>query len=364
MRTQATLSLWLAIALAGCSHRTAPEGSSRDNREPLQLLLDVKGNVTIRRAGWSVDVPALFGIALHPGDALYLDGLASARIVCADLSAHPLRPGMTNAVDCPTLNVISGNGAPAEPLRSATGLAVILPRQGMVLNTRPNLRWEASDAVVGGYTLVMHTPSTDTKEVFVKADGKEFQEIPYPQSWPSVRADGPYRLRVKTVSDDSDRDTNPGLQFSLITSVKKTDLDQELLKISAQSLGGSSQTFLRAHLYRSKGLYSDAIETLEHLRTDNLEPAVPRALGDIYFEMGLSELARQSYGEALRLSGERDDIEGQAWLHRRLGEIQQKAFSNNENARQQYQQALKLYQRLGDQKAESYVQDRISEVSL
>ena len=52
----------------------------------LNLVVDVQGNISIKRLGWSDYAPAFFGMSVGKDDLLRLDGTSQATIVCSDLT--------------------------------------------------------------------------------------------------------------------------------------------------------------------------------------------------------------------------------------------------------------------------------------
>ena len=92
---------------------------------------------------------------------------------------------------------------------------------------------------------------------------------------------------------------------------------------------------------------AEQLEQLEQLAVAVQQPAIERALAQIYLGTGLNQLAQERYLRALDRSTQVGDLEGQAIAHLALGKIA-RTLGDLAAAAEHLQQAQALYRRIGD----------------
>jgi hypothetical protein len=354
----AIIGLLLSLALAGCAPAAIPSpaaGQPPGGAQPLHTLVDLQGQLSLKREGWRDFAPALFGASLRQGDLLRLEGAGQASVACADLSLVLVQPGI-GAVPCKAGKpILTYAGSLVNPTRwdaSDEFPMIISPRKTRLLNPRPTLRWSAP-AGAQDYKVTVHgaglTWSTTVKSA---------NEVAYPADAPALAAGASYKLTVTAGERSSDEEASPGLGFTMLSAEEARAVRDAEAKIHGMNLPAASAQFLLANLYASYDLNAEAIELLEALAQSASEPAIPRALGDLYLKVGLNRLAEARYLAGLGLAQRAGDIEGQAWMQSRLGLIYQ-ALSLPADARQRIQNALELYQKLGEAETVRELQGRL-----
>ncbi|MFM7571633.1 MAG: hypothetical protein ACKO4S_00615, partial [Snowella sp.] len=93
-------------------------------------------------------------------------------------------------------------------------------------------------------------------------------------------------------------------------------------KIEKQPLSPTEQGLVLAYLYRSYELYGDAINVLEDLvNQGNKEISVYQLLGDTYLEVGLPQLAKNTYQKGLELAIKTQNIPAQTTIEKMLRQV-------------------------------------------
>jgi tetratricopeptide (TPR) repeat protein len=308
------------------------------------MIIALDGQAAVKRNGWREYTPALFGMLVKAGDLVRVTGSGRVTLACADLQVMTVEGGpnglpcapsaapITFAYDQATVNITRGN-TPA--------LQVISPRKTHVLDPHPLLRWTA---VPGAQSYHVTLQGVDWS---VDVGGQT--ELAYPVDAPPLQAGKTYKLVVTAGSLTSEDEATPGLGFSLLPAAEAEPVRASEKKIAALQLADAPTRLLIANLYAGHGLYAEAIQQMEGL-AGGQEPAVGRMLADLYLQTGLVRLAEQQYLDALALSEQAGDLEGQALAQRALGDIYSQTLSNPDEAAQRWQQSLDLYERLGDVK--------------
>lgn len=329
----------------------------------LNLLVVARGPVQLKREQWLGYHPTTFGAVLEQGDMLKLDAGAEATMLCADLTAWPLPVGAPVGAlgNCPP--------DPDPPLKRPEGIVgptraeidplipyVISPRKTRLLSGQPALRW---NAVTGVTTYTVTIRGDDGSEWVTRTTRTRMD---YPVDDFPLQTGVNYVLRVQADNKRASWEENqPGLGFRLLTPKEAEPVRQAVERVQALALPSEALTFTLAHLYAGHGLVAEAVDLLEDLVQSGVQqPAVYRALGDLYWQTGLGRLAETHYGEAVELAEQVGDIEGKAIALTCLGEVYIR-LGNKEQAHAHWQQALEEYRSIGDEAQVAQVQKRIDE---
>ena len=343
----------ILIVACGAVPTAAPAGRSG---EGVNLVVDVQGNLSLKRRGWSEYAPALFGMAVHNGDLLRLEGTSQATVACSDLTLAKAAGGV-NSVPCKvTRPVLVYGDSLIIPTRADTPSDIpiaISPRKTRLLNAYPTLRWSSVPGA-NSYKITVRCPnltwSTDVS-------GKT--ELVYPNSAPALQPGATYKLTVQANNRSSDEEQGAGLGFTMLKPEEAQAVRGSEARIRNLGLAEPATRLLMANLYASQGLNAEAIDQLQELAKAAQEPAVLRSLGDLYLKVGLNRLAEGTYIQALDLSQKANDIEGQAAANNALALVYE-ALGNNAEAIQRSQKALGWYQKLGDSNTAKQIQDRLA----
>jgi hypothetical protein len=337
--------------------KTAAGGAPSDN-----VLVAVQGQIAIKRASWSQFVPAVFGTLIRLGDELRLEGSSIAKIACADLSLVTVRAGAIG-VPCQVVKPIllfQGSAIRATRADSGGGFpTVVAPRKTNLLAERPLIRWTPI-AGATGYRVSVRGPNVNWS-----ADVSGKTEFPYPDDAPPLAPGQAFKVTVVATTAggnrSSDEEAQADLGFVPLEPEQRQAVQEAQARIEKLDLEEAQQRFLIAKLYMSQDfrLYGEAIEQLERLGGTLKEAAVGRSLADTYRAVSLNRLAEQRYLQALELSQQTNDLEGQALALDSLGQLYT-ALGNPSEARQRTQQAEELYQQLGDAEAVKKLQERLA----
>lgn len=353
IRTTCLVLLSLVVCACGATARATPNPAGDT---PVNLVVGVEGNISIKRQGWTDYAPAFFGMALRNDDLLRLDGSSQATVACSDLTLAKAAGGVS-AVPCKgTKSMLVSGGRLVMPTRADAPLEIPLlvsPRKTKLMSAHPILRWSP----VAGTTL--YKVSLRGPNLSWSSDVSGKTEIAYPSDAPALAAGATYKLSVTAGARSSDEESIPGLGFTMLKAEEAQVVRDGEARIRGLGVSDAAARLLVANLYASQGLIAEAIEQMESLMAVAAEPAIARALGDLYLKIGLNRLAEERYTQALALSQKLNDVEGQAIAQNALGLVYE-ALGNKAEAVQRSQKAIEWYQKLGDSKTIAQIQDRIT----
>jgi hypothetical protein len=287
----------------------------------VHAILEVKGKVVVNNKNWKKPQTAFVGLSLNSDNTLDIPARASVKIYCSDLSIWIVKPGKYKVSQgCPTGKTVillpnSNNGTLRPIGKTEAALAklpyVITPRETDIISDRPQIRWNAVPGVVN-YTVkidgINWKKKTDKTEIIYDGDRPLQPETRY---WVTVTTDQGL---------SSQQDTEVGFNVS-DQQTKKTILDA-VEKIQKQPLSPTEQGLVLAYLYRSYELYGDAINVLEDLvNQGNKEISVYQLLGDTYLEVGLPQLAKNTYQKGLELAIKTQNIPSQTTIKKMLKQV-------------------------------------------
>jgi hypothetical protein len=328
----------------------APETPSASQVLP-NLLLEIDGAVELRRTGWAGFLPADFGAVLRPGDLVRVAEGGQAAVFCGDETTWAQAPS-TLVGDGQEHGVPCGSGRPPRPwpdvaaLRGAADTEtghVVQPRNTALLSSQPNLVWESSGAD-GEMLSIVSVLSDDGKERPPIESSKG--SLAWPDSWPPLEPGATY---VLFFGDEAvDASTTVGRGFWLLDASRAEELRSREVILRRSGLSETAQRLLVAELYRSYGLYAEAIDLLKRLTEATPSPAIWLNLGRIYLETGLPDEASDSCAEALALAERLGDLPsaGEAHLGIALAaQLQEDATTFDEHL----EQARTIFEQVGDE---------------
>jgi hypothetical protein len=347
--------VFLSLAVCACGATVSPTPNATGDT-PVNLVVGIEGSISIKRQGWTDYAPAFFGMALRSDDLLRLDGSSQATVACSDLTLAKAAGGVS-AVPCKgTTALLMSGGRLVMPTRADAPLEIPLilsPRKTKLLSAHPILRWSP---VAGAtlYKVALRGPNLSWSS---DVSGKT--EIAYPNDAPALAAGATYKLSVSTGAHSSDEESSPGLGFTMLKPDEAQVIRDGETRIRGLGASDAATRLLLANLYAGQGLTAEAIEQMESLITVAEEPAIVRALGDLYLKIRLNRLAEERYTQALALSQKLNDVEGQAIAQNALGLVYE-ALGNKSEAVQRSQKAIAWYQKLGDAKTIAQIEARIA----
>ena len=294
---------------------------SLSQNAPVHAILEAKGKVVVNNKNWKKPQTAFVGLSLNSDDTLDVPAKASVKIYCSDLSIWIVKPGKYKVSQgCPSgktvIRLPNSNNRTLRPIsKTEAALAklpyVITPRETDIISDRPQISWNAVPGVAN-YTVkidgINWEKKTDKTEIIYDGDRPLQPETRY---WVTVTTDQGL---------SSQQDTEVGFNVS-DEQTKKTVLNA-VEKIEKQPLSPTEQGLVLAYLYRSYELYGDAINILEDLvNQGNKEITVYQLLGDTYLEVGLPQLAKNTYQKGLELAIKTQNIPSQTTIEKMLKQI-------------------------------------------
>lgn len=291
------------------------------------LLIIEKGEVQLKRSGWTKYYPASFGAVLYRGDLLQPSSNAEIFVVCEDLLVWNVPAGEPSGV---------GAGCPqgAEPVlekgkslygntRGADNMSIpylISPRSTNLISATPTFRWNpVSDAAI--YTVDLFRG--ENLEWSVQT---EQTELAYPSDKPGLESNVDYSWKVVADNGSSSiDDTTPFLSFRLLNDDQVQEVENRSEKLASYNLPEEGRVYAQAWLYIHYGLYSDAIELLANqAKSDQQNVAVYRMLGELYDQIALPLQAKTYFEKAVKLAEITGDIENLAEIQYGLGKVYNK----------------------------------------
>ena len=327
--------------------------------QPVNLVVQIDGQLKVKRPGRAIYTPVVFGTKLYNGDLLDLEKSSTAGVVCSDLTLRQVPSGIA-AVPCPASRVVlkqqDGTQIMATRGPGDGSLPVVLsPRKTRLITAHPTLRWTPVKGATA-YKVVVQGKNVDWSTVVTSAT-----ELVYPQQAPQLEADTDYRVMVMANGQAGD-EPGLGLSFSLLKSDEKKVVLQEQKQIESLGLPKGPTQFLIAHLYADHALYAEAIEQLDGVSKRFKVAAVRRLLGDLQMDIGLPQQAEADYLDALELAKAENDDEGQMLLHQGLATIYAYSLNNRKMAEQHLNAMLDLAKKLRDSETANLAGKRLAEL--
>jgi tetratricopeptide (TPR) repeat protein len=298
----------------------SPAGLSRS--QGINVLLQISGDVNIKRLKWDRFQKANIGNLLSQDDRIQLSANASATILCSNKKKWQVNPGKVSSVSegcppgTPTLTRPNSRRSPSRA-PNETIPYIISPRNTALLTNRPILRWNAVPGATryrvrvqdASLTLDWQTETSST-------------QIEYPGK-PALQPDSYYLLIVETDrGTSSEEEQGTDLCFTLLDAQKAESVQTEITQIKQHKFTQEAEGLALALLYQSYDLKAEAIELLEGLaKRESQTATVYLLLGDLYLQAGLSQQAKSPYLKALELAQQTADIERQAEAQVGLGEV-------------------------------------------
>ena len=290
----------------------------------LAVISDVKGDVTLSKAGSDESLKAVFGTQLAQGDQLETGKKASVTLLFTNGNLISLGPGSNitisgnqsgasrnigagmagNFSDLAMRQDQRGEMGVLMDLRSDETAQQILPLSPcntMISTDRPTLSWEslkpADEFVVrlyNGEGLVWEKRTTAT-------------HLEFPEDESGLEFGASYFWNVEGEDlINSFRSLNQ--KFTVLNEEKIYEIKEEEKKLSgifSDDPGNSSLHSLLGAYYAKAGLLEDAIRAFEQVRDANPDATLPHEiLGGLYSDVGKKDLAIAELKKALMLEKE------------------------------------------------------------
>jgi hypothetical protein len=226
--------------------------------------------------------------------------------------------------------------------------AVVTPRAGTVISTRPSLAWQAVPGAKRYEITLMElgeAHSTVGESVIVQSTSTV-----YPEKWPTLQPDKRYRLVVQANGRSSSEEEQLALGFRVIGPVERNELRDYRAWLKAvqhqHATAAATERLLMAFTYAHAELFHDAIQLLESLDEHEHDPVTRRVLGELYLDTYRPKEAALSFRAAVKLAVSRKDRVAEAAASEGLATAYD--WLGNLEAVQLRKKALELYRLLGD----------------
>lgn len=348
---RASVPLSLMIVGLTVPSQANPEGG-------LYILYEVRGDVRLKRSGWSDYQPVYAGDLLSGSDYLQIASGASASVDCDNGAPW----SVTTAGE---FLVSSGCGSSRGPgISSSNGIRQ--PSRGYEDPTIPYLISPRNTSLITGQPIFRWNPITGADHYQVQVKGpngflwasEEIRqtEVVYSGTQP-FRPGDYYQVVVNTDTGISSAKDPVG--FSVLLSEETAEIEAEAAQIKQLPVDEHLIALRLAYLYRDHNLQNEAIQVLQEQIDQEAENAVIYQLqADLYQEIGLLRLARERYEQALEQSQQERSVARQATILNRLGDVAQN-LDELVQAITWLEAAQANYQLLGDEMKVSEMQERI-----
>lgn len=219
---------------------------------------------------------------------------------------------------------------------------IISPRRTLILNSTPQLSWNAVPGVTN------YTVSLLKGEETIWQTTLSDNQIIYPGE-PPLETDAKYLLVVEADNGKSSQQEEvANKQFSLLPIQKAEAITTAIEQLQNLSLTDKEKAFLSAYLYIGAELNYEAIKTLEALIVQGFDDAeIYQQLGELYWQIDVTLLAESNYLEAEKQAITSNSLIEKAQVQEALAEIYLYLGDDSE-ALLRFQQAQEDYQTLGD----------------
>ncbi|OLT62985.1 tetratricopeptide repeat protein [Moorena bouillonii] len=353
------LGLTLVVCLARLADHGRP-GHPIGGGFNLVVALRPQGQVKLKRSTWPDYQPAFIGVSLAATDQLLLGSNTFAKVLCQNLTEWEPEGGRDYIVSegCaptskPKLLKYDQDKVIERSSNNPDIPYILRPRDSSVLNQQPLLRWHEVEGA-------------STYQVRVIGPGVEWEqqtsatEIVYSGNQ-SLQPGARYWLIVKTDQGQSYKQEGSS-GFTILDQEKAQEVSAAAEEIKQKQWSKPAEALALAHLYRSYGLNTEAIDLLETALGDGSESIrIYQLLGDIYQQVGLNRLARERYLQALELAKAAGDLDTQAQVLGGLA-VTSGIIGQKDEAIAWLEQGKEVYQTLGDQVRAGQLEQKIRDI--
>lgn len=298
-----------------------PPAKSLDNScIHIGRIISIQGEVQMRRIGWGSYHPIANGASLCEGDLLQPTEGTKAIVQCADIAQNLwILPddelSSVNSGCRPPKKPIYSISVPITPTRDpfARRPYIITPNNTWVLNNQPVLRWLAVPGATS-YVVRVSGLGVDWKQEV------NTTKVVYPGQPPLKPAGEGYLIKVEA----NNGSLAAKATFSLVAPTQVAQVRSAIERLNREKLSDDAKTLALSEIYITQGLIAEATERLEAAVANGSQTAaIYYTLGNLYSHVELFEPALKQFLKASKLSANTRDIEGQAIVEARLGEVYQ-----------------------------------------
>jgi len=298
----------------------------------IALIMDIKGEVLVKKAKRVEFEKALWGMQLYEGDKLKTLKNAELSLLFSDNNLVSLGPNSTITISKspssikkskkPILNMDNELMADISmlTLRRTSGgdlgalaglrtgdteqiLELQSPRNSKIKSTQPTFIWNSK----GEYDEFRVTLYDSNGPVWTREVKKT--QLDYPKNENSLEYGKSYFWHVEGIElFESQKSQNQG--FSILTHDEVHKVEEQEKNVKKQfdgQVNNNSYHFILGAYYQKKGLLADAIKKFELISKMNPNAPLPHEiLGNIYKKIGLKDMAIAELQKAIKLSQQRE----------------------------------------------------------
>ncbi|MBW4444164.1 MAG: hypothetical protein KME10_23650 [Plectolyngbya sp. WJT66-NPBG17] len=350
------------------------------------LIDSATGNVLLKRRTWSDFLPTGINTALDEQDQIRVTNGSRVRVTCPNHRNPSWTSEQPTGVRrlCGGWGLVKSRGTQAAAVLGGADASIpylLSPRHTLLLSNTPTFRWNAVPEAKQ-YTIQLKSPKGIIWETNTQATQISFAGTPTLQSGVA------YSLIVKASngkSSDQDGTANQrstDLDFRIlrpseaetvkaeVAAIVQSSTTPEVIALRLANYYGNyvlPNSAIQAYglsdpLFETYSLTTDGINILEaQLKQGKASSILHRALGNLYWQIGLVQPAISHYTQALSLIRSSQDLEEWTLAHYTLGQIYT-ATNSTTNALNAYQQARIGFLFLGDTQRAGALERRIDKL--
>lgn len=294
---------------------------------PTHILINVEGNVQVKKSKWKDFNKIEPGITLNSKDKIKVIDNASATIYCSDKTRwiidkpgiHSISEGCSEGSKIASLhkgNNQSTRGAKAPAFEESLEKLpyLVSPRKTYVLNAPLTIRWNEVPGATN-YKVKVGDWERETKEGQISYDGK-------------LEPGEYYRITIVANNGATSQDEygrlESGDNWFIVLEDEEAETLREEFREKLEALKEAEKTqeekeWSLAMFYLDKTLYFDVIQILEGLvKSGSQKLDVYYLLGDMYQKVGLNLMAKDIFQQGLALSVQQENSEYKGSIQQRL----------------------------------------------
>jgi hypothetical protein len=170
---------------------------------------------------------------------------------------------------------------------------LIVPYSPLILNPRPVIIWTPVRSAISYIVRIKGTGVDWFMEV-------NSTSLPYPKDQPTMQPGSIYQVDI--LAKIAEQNFVPSSSILQVIPFEKEQHTRAVIKyLQNLNLPLDSLAVDVAYIYKANDLLTEAIEVLsKRIKARTQNPTIYRALGDIYLEVGLSQLANREYKTAIQ----------------------------------------------------------------
>ncbi len=265
-------------------------------------ILELTGDVTIKRKDTQNFLPAAKGMIINYGDRIKVAETAKVKVRCANKKIESPLPGKMYGL---------ANFCPGDRNND--------PRIGSIFPELLNGSYQYQTEMIREQPLLIWPSRKDANSYQVKISvGEQIIWEKLVDDTHIIYDGSPFRPKVPYVLSVIDTNNNSPfyqLRLNQVSSVVQDTIEKEIDEIMAEDVNEEAKALMLVDVYvnQNRQLFLDAANVLETIvKNESKTTIIHRLLGDMYLYLGKIEAAKIQYSQALDLAKSGDNIEEMA----------------------------------------------------